>query len=73
MCTGHWYDISVKTADEAMAVGVNYYGTAKMSHKGFCLATLEKSTKDWPGGSYLVLKITPRFPGDITLMAIGYM
>ena len=37
---------SVKTADEAMAVGVNYCGTAKMSHKGFCLATLEKSTKD---------------------------
>ena len=43
------------------AAGVNYYGTAKMSHKGFCLDTLEKLMKDWPGGSYLVLKSTPRF------------
>ena len=28
--------------------------------------------KDWPGGSYLVVKITPRVLGDIPLMAIGY-
>ena len=28
--------------------------------------------KDWPGGSYLVLKITPIFPGEIPLLAIGY-
>ena len=55
-----------------MAAGVNYYGPVKTSHKGFCLATLEKLMKDWPGGSYLVLNITPRFPGERPLLAIGY-
>ena len=28
--------------------------------------------KDWPGGSYLVLKSTPRFPGESPLLDIGY-
>ena len=28
--------------------------------------------KDWPGGSYLVLRSTPRFPGESRLLAIGY-
>ena len=28
--------------------------------------------KDWLGGSYLVLKITPRVPVDRPIMAIGY-
>ena len=54
------------------AAGVDYYGPVKTSHKGFCLATLEKSMKDWPGGSYLVLESTPRFPGERPLPAIGY-
>ena len=39
----YFYDIwfsGVKTADEEMAQGVDYCGPAKMSHKGFCLATL---------------------------------
>ena len=27
--------------------------------------------KDWPGGSNLVLKITPIFPGESPLLAIG--
>ena len=44
----------------------------KTGHKGFCLATLEKLMKYWPGGSYLVLKSTPRFPGESLLLAIGY-
>ena len=55
-----------------MAVGVNSGGTVKTSHKSFCLATLEKLIKDWPGGSYLFMKITPRVPGVIPLMFIGY-
>ena len=42
------------------------------SHKGFFLATLERLMKYWPGGSYLVMKSTPRVPGDIPIMAIGY-
>ena len=28
--------------------------------------------KDWPVGSYFVMKITPRVPGGIPLIAIGY-
>ena len=55
-----------------MAEEVDYCGPTKTSHKGFCLATLGKLIKDWPGGSYLVLKSTPRFPGDIPLLYIGY-
>ena len=52
--------------------GVDYCGPAKTSHKDFCLAALEKLMKDWPGGSYLVLKSTPIFPGETPLLAIGY-
>ena len=54
------------------AVGVDYCGPAKTSHKGFCLAKLENLTRDWPGGSYLVLKSNPIFPGEIPLLTIGY-
>ena len=43
-----------------------------MIHKCFCIYKLEKITKDWYGGSYLVMKSTPRVPGDRPLMAIGY-
>ena len=54
------------------AAGVDYCGPVNTSHKGFCLATLEKLMKDWPGGAYIVLKSTPRFPGETPLLAIGY-
>ena len=64
--------IGLKPAEEDMAMGVNSGGTVKTSHKSFCLATLEKLIKDWPGGSYLFMKITPRVPGVIPLMFIGY-
>ena len=66
-----WFS-SVKTAEEMESAGVDYCGPVKTGHKGFCLATLEKLMKDWPGGSYLVLKSTPRVPGEIPLLAIGY-
>ena len=62
----------MKTAEEATAEGVDYCGTVKMSHKGFCLATLENVMKDWLGGSYLVTKIIPRVPDRITLMTIRH-
>ena len=32
----------------------------KTSHKGLCLATLEKLMKYWPGGSYLFTKSNPK-------------
>ena len=66
-----WFS-SVKTSGEMAAAGVDYCGPVKTSHKGFCLATLEKLIKYWPGGSYLVLKSTPRFPSERPLLAIGY-
>ena len=69
--TDSWFS-SVKTAEEAMAAGVNYCGPAKMIHKGFCIATLENLMEDWPGGSYLVMKSTQRVPGGKPLLAIGY-
>ena len=62
----------VKMAEEMAATGVDYYGPVKSRHKGFCLATFEKLMKDWLGGSYLVLKSTPIFPGKRPLLAIGY-
>ena len=66
-----WF-ISVKTSEESMAAGVNYRGPVKKIHKGFCLSTLEKLMKDCPEGSYLVMKSTPRVPGEIPLLYIGY-
>ena len=67
----NWFSY-VKTAEEMNAAGVNYCGPVKTIHKGFCLATLEMLMKYWPVRSYLVLNITPRFPGERTLLAIGY-
>ena len=55
-----------------MAAGVYYCGPVKMSHKGFCLATLENLMNDSPGSSYLVMKSTPIVTGDIPLLDIGY-
>ena len=43
-----------------------------MSHKGFYLDKLENLMKDWPVGSYPVMKSTPRVPGGIPLMTIEY-
>ena len=34
-----WFS-SIKTSDEAMAAGVDYFGPVNTSHKGFCLAPL---------------------------------
>ena len=66
-----WF-ISVETDKEEMTAGVDYCGPAKMIHKGFCLSTLEKLIKDFPGGSYLVMKITTRANIVRPLLAIGY-
>ena len=69
--SGIWFS-SAKTSDEEMAVGVNYFGTEKMSHKVFFLARLEILMKYCPGGSYLVMKSTPRFTGERLILAIRY-
>ena len=54
-----------------MSEGVDYCGPEKTSYKGSCMATLEKLTKYWPGGSYLVMKINPIVPGGRPPMSIG--
>ena len=54
-----------------IAVEVDYCGTVKMSHKGIFLATLEKLTKEWTVGSYIVAKINPRVSADRTSCPLG--
>ena len=44
----------------------------KTNIKGFCKDTIEKLTKDWPGGYYLVLRRKTMVPRDRPLIAIGY-
>ena len=55
-----------------MTKGGDYCGLAKISQKAFCISTLENLTKYFLLGSYHVMKISPRGPGGISLMAIGY-
>ena len=47
-------------------------GPVKMSHKVFCLDTLENLMKDSPGGQYIVIKRTSSVTGVRPLLAIGY-
>ena len=54
-----------------MAAGADCCGSVNTSHKGFCLATLEKLMKYWMGGSYLAMKSNPRVTGERLLVAIG--
>ena len=68
--TDNWFS-GVKTAEKAMAAGVDYCRPVETSHKGICLATLEKLMKYWPGGSYLVMKSNQRVPGGRPIMDIG--
>ena len=55
-----------------MAAGVNYCGPAKTSHKGFCLATLEKLMKYLLGGSYLFMNSTLIVPSGRQILTIRY-
>ena len=62
----------VKIAEEENAQVVDYCGPLKTSHKVLCLDNLEKLTKECPGGSHIVMNISPRVPGYIPLMDILY-
>ena len=55
-----------------MTEGVDYCGPVTTSHKGFFLDTLEKLVKYWTQGYYIVMKSTPRVPGDRPLTDIRY-
>ena len=47
-----WF-CSVKPAEDIAAAGFDYCGLLKTSHKAFCLATLGKLMKYWPGDHIL--------------------
>ena len=66
-----WFRV-VKTDEEVVYEGVDNSGPVKTSHKGFCLGKLYQLIKYWSVGSYLVMEITPRVPGDIPLISITY-
>ena len=52
------------------AVGVYYCGLTKTIHKGFL--NYVRKFGDWLVGPYLVMKSTPRFTGEWTILTIGY-
>ena len=54
-----------------MEVSAGLIDMMKKNTKELCKDAIEKLTKDWPGGSYLVLRSNPMVPGDRTLIAIG--
>ena len=66
-----WFSLK-KLSEAAMEFGAELIGTVKKNTKIFCQDTIEKLTKDWPGGSYLVLSSKPMVPGVRPLIAIGY-
>ena len=62
----------VKTYEEVISKVMDYSGLVKKSHKVFCLATLEKLIKFFPGGSHIFININPICTGNRTLMPIVY-
>ena len=55
-----------------MEFGAELVGILNTNTRGFCKETIEKLTKDWPGGSYLVLMSRPMVPWGRLRIAIGY-
>ena len=55
-----------------MEVVAEFIFMVKTNTKVFCKDTIEKLSKDWPGGSYIVLKSKHMVPGERSLIAIGY-
>ena len=53
-------------------VSAELIGMVKENTKVFRNETIEKLTKDFTGGSYLVLSSKPMLPGGRSLIAIGY-
>ena len=65
--------LASKNSEEAvMEVSAKLIGMVKTNIQVFYKETIEKLTKDWPGGSYPVLRSKPMVPGDMPLVAIGY-
>ena len=54
-----------------MDVGADMVRMVKTNTKRLCKDTIGNLTKDWPGGSYLVLNIMSVLPGYRLIIAIG--
>ena len=54
-----------------MEVVAELVGMLKTNTKGFCKETIYKLTKDWPGGSYVMIRSKHMVPVDRSLIAIG--
>ena len=65
-----WFS-SNKLEGAAMEVGAELIGMANKNTKGFYRETIDKLTKDRPGGSHLVLRSKPIVPGGRPLIATG--
>ena len=63
---------SNKTGESATVVGAELVSMVRKNTKGFFKETIEKLTKNWAGGSYLVLSSKPMVPGGRLLIAIDY-
>ena len=55
-----------------MEVVSKFIGMVKTNTKGFFKEKIEKLTKDWPGGSHLMLRIKHMVPGGSPLIDIRY-
>ena len=61
---------SKKAEESAMEMGAEFIGMVNTNTKVFCKETIEKLTKYWPGGSYLMLRSKPMVPGYMPLISI---
>ena len=55
-----------------MEFGAKFIGTVRKNTKKLGKEIIEKLTKDWPGGSYLMLRSKTIVPGVWPLIYIGY-
>ena len=65
-----WF-ASKKAVEYAMEVGAKLISMVKTNTKGFYKETIEKLTKDWPIGSYPMLRSKPMVPVYRPLIPIG--
>ena len=63
---------SKKLEEATMEVGADLVGMIKANIKGFCKDIIDNLTKDWPGGSYFMLRSKPIVPRRRPLIAVGY-
>ena len=66
-----WF-LSNKEVEASTSVGVHLIGMVKTNTKGFFKATIEGLTKDWPDGSYIVLRSKFMVPGEMPILGISY-